>query len=86
MGFSFYSNSDIKRCIRERGDREETNKEVGGEVYLKCKKCEGTGLKFYKWGENLENTSWNGEFCEVCSGTGYVDWLEAIMKGTGVVY
>jgi hypothetical protein len=85
MNFRYFSNSEVRSSGRERNIREKANKEMGGEVYFKCKNCEGTGLKFCRWGENNENTSWAGEFCNICGGTGYIDWVEAIMKGSGVV-
>jgi len=82
--FRMFNDNEVKQSIRERKAREEINKEVG-EVYLKCKNCEGTGLRFYYWGEKNENTSWSGEYCVICNGTGYVDWVETIIKGTGMV-
>jgi DnaJ-class molecular chaperone len=85
MNFRLFSDNEVMQSIRERQDREEINNKIGGEAYLKCKNCNGTGLKYRRWGPNLEDTTWSGEFCDVCGGTGYVDWVEAVIKGTGMV-
>lgn len=83
MRFRLFSDSEARSSTRERKVREEANKEVGGEVYLKCKNCNGTGLKYFESEDGIRG--WAGEFCEICGGTGYVDWLEAVIKGTGMV-
>ena len=83
MGFRLFSDLEARQTIKERKVREETNKEVGGEAYLKCIKCNGTGLRYYEHEDG--ERSWTGEFCECCGGTGYVDWLEPIIKGTGII-
>jgi DnaJ-class molecular chaperone len=82
MSFRMFMDSEVRDSIRERGVREETNKKISN-AWPKCKNCKGTGLKYYTLGEYSENIGWSGEFCETCSGTGYVDWLEAIVRGTG---
>jgi DnaJ-class molecular chaperone len=84
MSFRMFSDGEVRDSIRERKAREEVNKEVCGQAYVKCKNCKGTGLKYYTWGDTSEDTArWNGEFCDICGGTGYVDWVEAIIRGTG---
>ena len=84
MSFRLFSDAEIRSSIKERNNREKVNAEVGGEAYVKCRHCEGSGVKHYSWGQLNENTGWNGEFCETCGGTGYIDWVEAIMKGIRV--
>jgi len=85
MNFRLFSDSEVRSSTKERKAREEINKELSGQAYVKCKNCEGTGKKYIDWMENNEHGRWNGEFCNTCGGTGYVDWVEAIIRGTGVI-
>ena len=83
MHFRLFSDQEARQSVKERKHREETNKEAGGDAYIKCKNCNGTGLKYIEMEDG--ERAWGGEFCEVCVGTGYLDWLEPIMKGTGII-
>jgi len=83
MSFRMFSDNEVRNSTKERKVREEINKEVSGQAYVNCKNCKGTGVKCYTWGDNVGKHGWSGEFCDTCSGTGYVDWIEAIIKGTG---
>jgi DnaJ-class molecular chaperone len=80
MNFRLFTSIEVRNSIKKRKVQEEINKEAGGQAYVKCKNCEGTGVRFFTWGETGENTGWSGEYCIICGGTGYVDWVEVIIK------
>jgi len=43
---------------------------------VECKACGGTGLTGVTKLNNGQGHSWNGEYCPVCSGTGYIDFRD----------
>lgn len=51
------------------------NRRDKSELFYKCKKCEGYGLKNFKVGGH-----WSGEFCDTCRGKGLLYFFE-LLKG-----
>jgi len=43
---------------------------------VKCKACNGSGLSGTTKLNNGQGFSWNGEYCPVCRGTGYIDFRD----------
>lgn len=46
-------------------------------TFERCGACQGTGLTGTH--KCRSGYSWNGEFCPVCEGTGYVNWKNSLI-------
>lgn len=52
--------------------------------YIICSKCNGTGLDGLCYHD--EDVSWQcGAYCEKCRGVGYIDIMEDMLLGKGIL-
>lgn len=62
----------IAKKVIDNWEKKNSNEEL----CYKCKKCNGTGLKDFKFGGH-----WSGEFCDKCNGDGLFYFFELIKQG-----